>query len=382
LKPLKAYTFFANLASSLTSPFISFFVASNGIIGSVLAIATSAGTTFPGIAQYFLINLSIKAKKLLFWGTLAEGIIWLLIGLLALTNTFFVVLYVIITLIMGVTNFGWLLILDKISGTSRGLVLSQYNLYVYLAGLLATLFTGFVASSDINVLRFFFIASGLLYIYGAYVNSKIDIDVEFKSKSVSPMKVFKNSKLRNFLLANSLFTFTWAMAWPLFPLAQVYKFHLDSFEIAIINVIGNLSTVILQRIVGRLIDKHRVATMFFSRFALATFPLAYAFSTTPYEIYASSLVSGFTNSASVSLTAYILDVSDYQHKRTIIALYNMLAGLAALGGSLFSSFIFGLLLSYFSNMVTTIDVMLGSIGGLRIIASLLFLRVEEKIDKL
>ncbi|MEM0363465.1 MAG: MFS transporter, partial [Sulfolobaceae archaeon] len=116
----------------------------------------------------------------------------------------------------------------------------------------------------------------------------------------------------------------------------------------------------------------------FGRFALATFPLAYALSNSVYQIYIANLVSGFTNSASISYTAYLFDHSSYYEKRVNIALYNLFNAIAAILGSTISSIIFSAVSTWF-NIIFSIDIMLIAIGILRILSSLLYLRVKEEI---
>jgi len=369
------YSLLNNLASSLINPFISFFVASNEIIGTLLAVVSSAGTTFPEIIQYVLANLYVRAKKLILIGTLASGLLWIGVGVFEIFNPSFVLIYVIITLFLGAANFGWLLILDKISETARGKTLAYYNFYGYIGGLIATLITGFIVGDELYLMRYFFVIGGLIYLVNAYVIYHSDIDSEIiKSKA----RLFtSNPEVRKFLLINFVFTFIWAMAWPLFPLAQVYKFHMNEFNIAVISVIAGASTIALQKFIGILVDKHRKYMMFLGRLALSTFPFAYAFSTSVYEIYLANIVSGFTNSASISYTAFLFDNSNYYEKRINIALFNMLNGIAALVGSTFSSFIVGLISSRLG-LVIAVNFMLVSIGIMRILSSFLYLKVKEK----
>ena len=375
LKPLRTYSLLNNLANSLISPFVSFFVASNGIIGTLLAIVSSAGTTFPGIIQYVLANLYVRAKKLILIGTLTTGLLWISVGAFELFNSYFVLIYVIITLSLGAANFGWLLILDKVSETARGRTLAYYNFYGNIGGLIATFVTGFIVGDQLYLMRYFFIIGGLIYLVNAYVIHHSDVDSEIiKSKA----RLFTSSpEVKKFLLINFVFTFIWAMAWPLFPLAQVYKFHMNEFNIAVLSVIAGVSTIALQKFIGILVDKHRKYMMFLGRFALATFPFAYAFSTSVFEIYLANIVSGFTNSASISYTAFLFDNSNYYEKRINIALFNMLNGIAALFGSTFSSFIVSLI-SFRLGLVMAINFMLILIGIMRILSSFLYLKVKER----
>lgn len=379
MKPLRTYALLSNLATSLVNPFVAFFTASNGITGIFLALVSSANTVFPGVIQYVLANMLIRAKRIISIGAFIGGLFWILIGLTSLYNSYFVFIYIIITTALGAANFGWLLILDKVSSTQRGKTLAYYNFYASIGGLIATLITGFIVGDNLALMKYFFIIAGLIYLLSAYIIEKSDVDVNYEGKRYSIKRsIISNVEIKRFILINFIFTFIWSMAWPIFPLAQVYKFHMNEFEVAIINVTGGASTVALQRIIGRLVDKYRRKIMFLGRFALATFPLAYALSTTVYEIYIANLVSGFTNSASISYTAYLFDNSDYYEKRINIALYNMFNGLAALLGSTISSIIFSLILDWF-NIIFAINIMLIAIGILRILTSLLYLNVKEKV---
>ncbi|MEM3972263.1 MAG: MFS transporter [Saccharolobus sp.] len=381
MKSLRIYALLNNLANSIVNPFIAFFTASNNITGVLLAIVSSASTVFPGVIQYLLVNVAIRARKLIAISTLGGGLLWIFVGLTSLYNSFLVLIYVIITLCLGAANFGWLLILDKISVTQRGRTLAYYNFYASIGGLLATLITGFIVGDNLYLMRYFFIISGLIYVFDSFIIIKSDIDVSFDGGNslFALTKAFlRNSKIRRFFLANFIFTFIWSMAWPIFPLAQVYKFHMNELQVAIINVIGGVSTIALQRLVGRLVDRSRQKIMFFGRFALATFPLAYALSNSVYQIYIANLVSGFTNSASISYTAYLFDHSSYYEKRVNIALYNLFNAIAAILGSIISSIIFSAVSTWF-NIIFSIDIMLMAIGILRILSSLLYLRVKEEI---
>lgn len=379
LKPLRTYALLNNLATSLVNPFVSFFTASNGITGVLLALVSSANTAFPGLVQYVLANMLIRAKKIISIGAFLGGSLWIFIGLTSLYNSYFVFIYIMITTALGTANFGWLLVLDKVSSTQRGRTLAYYNFYASIGGLIATLITGFIVGDNLALMRYFFIIAGLIYLFNAYIIKKSDVDVSYDGKRYSIKRsIISNREIRKFILISFIYTFIWSMAWPIFPLVQVYKFHMNEFEVAIINVIGGASTVALQRIIGRLVDKYRRRIMFLGRFALATFPLAYALSTTVYEIYIANLVSGFTNSASISYTAYLFDNSDYYEKRVNIALYNMFNGLAALLGSTISSIIFSLIVDWF-NIIFAVNIMLIAIGILRILASLLYLNVKEKV---
>ncbi|MEM4944645.1 MAG: MFS transporter, partial [Saccharolobus sp.] len=80
MKPLRIYALLNNLANSIVNPFIAFFTASNNITGVLLAIVSSASTVFPGVIQYLLVNVAIRARKLIAISTLGGGLLWIFVG--------------------------------------------------------------------------------------------------------------------------------------------------------------------------------------------------------------------------------------------------------------------------------------------------------------
>lgn len=78
-----------------------------------LALVSSANTVFPGVIQYVLANMLIRAKRIISIGAFIGGLFWIFIGLTSLYNSYFVFIYIIITTALGAANFGWLLILIK-----------------------------------------------------------------------------------------------------------------------------------------------------------------------------------------------------------------------------------------------------------------------------
>lgn len=371
MRPLRTYSLLNNLASSLVNPFISFLTASYGITGLLLAITTSASTTYPGIVQFLLVNFTIRAKKLLVIGTFFMGIFWITIGVLQIHNFFLVFLYVATNVALGFVNFGWLLILDKISESSRGKTLASFNFYSTTGGLLATLITGLIVGDKYNLMRYFFISAGLIYLFNSFIISRADVDANYYKTNLRI-----NHEIRKFILISFLFTFIWSTAWPIFPLAQVFKYHMNEFQIAVIDVIGGMSTLSLSHIVGKLVDKFKTKVMFLGRLALATYPLAYALSPNVSYIYIAYLMSGFTNSASISYTAYIFDNTSYEEKKSAIALYTLFNGIAAFAGASVSSIIFSYISVHFG-IILSINLLMLSIGILRILSSLLYLKIRE-----
>jgi hypothetical protein len=373
VKPLRTYILLRNFALSLSQPFIAFLSALSGLNGEALAIISSAGTVLPSIVQFVLGFVRARGKQLVVIGSAIVGILWVILSLIPFSSIIFVPLYVFLEASLGVSLFGWYLIMDTVSSSSRGKVLAQYSFYSTLGGLIATLITGFLVGDDTALVRPFFLMTGVLILSDSYIAYKFDVDYE-----KPPIKELKMTKeFRDFLLITFTFNVIWSSAWPLFPLAQVYVFNMNFENVAIINTISGVSTLLMQNWVGKLVDKNRKLVMFTGRLALTTFPLAYALSTSSYEIYLANVVAGFTNSVnSTAYLSYLYDSS--KDTRKSMGLYNAVTALGDLTGSSIGGITAQLVTSYFGVVQGIRDMML-IIAVLRILASLFYLRLHEPV---
>uniref|UniRef100_A0A2U9IPH2 MFS transporter n=1 Tax=Acidianus sulfidivorans JP7 TaxID=619593 RepID=A0A2U9IPH2_9CREN len=370
MKPLRTYIIIKNFSLNLVQPFISFVTTASGILGEQLGLISSSGTVLPALIQFFLSYSNINAKKLVTIGTFLTGVFWIVLSIIPY-GILFTALYLTLDAFMGISLYGWYLIMDKVSSTSRGKILAQYSFYSTLGGLVATLITGFVVGDNFSLVREFFIIAGTLNLIDGYIAINFDVDSESKYDNIIGNI---SRELKKYLLITFLFSIVWSLAWPLFPMAQVYVFHMNFLEIAIISVISGTSTLILQRKIGYLVDSHRKIMMFTGRLALAVFPLAYSFSTTIYEIYLANIIAGFTNS--VNSTAYLSYLYDSSSNvRKSVGFYNAIEGLGYLVGASIGSLIAEFFFSFIG--VYAIRLLLFSVAMLRIVAALLFIKLPE-----
>ncbi|ACP39067.1 MFS transporter [Saccharolobus islandicus] len=376
MKYLKIFAILSNLANNLVNPFISFVSAYFGMNSEELALITSATNAVPNISQYFLNFIKSKAKLLIFIGTLVNGLLWVISAFIPFNLTFLIV-YFIITISIGIANFGWNLIMDKISKNSRGSTLSLYLVYGTIGALAATLITGLITGSNTELIREFFLISGLMLVGSAYLSRKIETDTTFEERGVK-----STSLLKRFLATIFLFNLVLSLAWPIFPLAQVYKFHMNDENIAILSVETGVTTILFQRIVAKLTDTKRRLTLFLGSALFTIYPLSYALSNSIYIIYITNLASGFTNAVgSVTYIAYIFDNSDDFTIRKNLAVYNLTVGCGVMTGSILGGVAYSYV-SQFYNPMYSIDLMLIISSILRFSVSPLFLTIKDTRSKL
>lgn len=377
MKVLKIYPLLNSLANGLANPFVGFFAASSGVGGAFLSLVSSASTALPGISQIavFFARVGRDPRALVFHGGAASGILWILAGVLSGSGEAFSGIYLATQAAAGVASLGWALVLEGVSRGRRGFELARYTQYANIGSLLATVLTGYVVGRRLEYMGLFFAASGALNIASSLLFRGYGRPPD-EGPAAAPLRggILGGPRVRRFMIVNFSYMIVMSFAWPLFPLAQVHKFRMSAYEVGILTIIGGISTVLLQRIVGALVDWNRKAVMFLGRLSLASFPLGYALLDDVYQLYALQALSGFTNSAAIAYSSYIMDNSS--NVRAALSFYNFLMGLATVAGSLLGGLAFSLLAASEDPASSVSDLML-LVGILRIFLSLPYLALED-----
>lgn len=373
---LKIYTVLQNMASGLVQPFASFLGAVIGASGIELGIVSTANTFFSNVSQLLVSKLKSDSKMFLAVSEALLGVAWLCMALFGfVSSTLYVLIYSVIAATSGATSLGWLLVMERASVKSRGKTLAEYGFYGTLGGFVSTLFAGFFVRANYSEMRYFYFSSALIFFFNAYLATSF-YQVERKKERAQG----SNDQLTRFYISTFIFMLSWSFAWPLFPLAQLYIFRMNESQVAILSITGSVSTLLLQKKIGVLVDKNRTLMMFLGRAGLTVFPLAYAFSTNVYELYLANLFSGFTNS--VSNTAYFSYLFDKaSDKKAAITMYNVYSGFGALLGGILGGLSYELL--YPRLGANTLRVLFKAIALGRFSASIpFFLLLKKKEDTL
>jgi MFS family permease len=330
---LKLYVLIQNLANGLTQPFIGFLAVANGVSNIGLGLVSSANGFFAGLVQLPLRGLN-EPVRLLKISTLVLAALWLTMAFVSYGNpTLYVATYLLIAAVGGVSSYAWALLMERASRGSRGRVLAEYGFFGAVGSLLATLTAGLVVKGNYGLARYVFLTAAVLIMSNAVILTQLS-GIRYDGGLGSIRQSIKG--IERFLAATFLFAMVWSFAWPIFPVAQYYVFNMTTEQVAILSIVGGASTLILQRPVGSLVDRHRRLMMFLGRFLLITFPLMYVFCTNVYQLFIFNVVSGFTNSvSSTAYMAYLFDNS--RDKKGAITLYNVIYGTGTLVGSLLGS---------------------------------------------
>ncbi|MGC8566209.1 MAG: MFS transporter [Caldisphaera sp.] len=332
IKKISIYNLINGMISNAYSPFVSFIGASIGLPGYLLGLVTTSGTFFTNLFQYISSLTKSRAKTLILAGNLIKALSLLILFFTTSNGFAYTILIALIMSGSGISGFGVSLLNEYYSRGSRSVILSRIAFYSSLGSVLTVMLGGLYMATNALLVKYIFLISSIATLASTFLISNLFFANEKPNNS---RKVFLDrndfKKLRKFLIFNLIYMLTWSFAWPLFPVAQIYIFHMTTFQVAIINLIALSSTIAVQRVIGLFIAKHLKLSMFLGRLTNTFFALAYALSPNYYGIYAAQLIAGLTNSINnVAYFSYLVDNSE--NKRAGIGTYSIIMGFGALIG--------------------------------------------------
>jgi len=194
--------------------------------------------------------------------------------------------------------------------------------------------------------------------------------------------VLRDSRMRRYLLLNTGYGFVMSLAWPLFPFVIAERLKMKVWQIATFSVMGSLSNLVSQRIMGRLMDRvGRRPVIVFSRVIMAISPVAYALAPNWLYIVLSEFIMGIGMGAWVSSdSTYTIDLSPRDLRGTYLAASTTAFGLASFAGSLAGGYLVENILMTDGGF-SGINMGLIISGVLRAIFGLLYITVYESREQ-
>ena len=373
------HAFWNSFAANVASPFVTFNVTSSGASDLLISYVSTVGTLASAITQLFGGWVADRTgKRVLMAGafSILTGTLWLGTAEFQ-TPTYLALFFTAITLVLGLYAAGWTAILGEGSeGRERGAFLGSYARITSSGALVGLLLTTAISSVNPSF-AILYLVSGILYIVSA---SMLRGQKEQKVKRVA-MTSSGSSKLKLYYFVTGIYGLFWGFAWPLFTITIVRVVHMDLFQYSVSQVIALASTVAIQPLVGRLVDRDRKRWVFWGRMALVIYPVAYIFFSAAWQVYAVNIVSGFTNSLlNVAFVAYLYDLAPAGQRGRVNAEFNLVTGATTMAGSLISG--------YSLSVLSTTTTLWASLAYLYIIAAVgrgtaavLHLRLPYEVPK-
>jgi len=371
---LRVHALVNSFANNIASPFVSFNVTASGGSDLLIGYVQSINTLASSVAQVVggrLVDRFGRRLKLAMIMSVVMGFLWLETAVFQGT-TALAVSYTAITIALGFYLAGWTSFLGEATGyEGRGSFLSVFARVASwgsLAALVLTTAITFVTPSY----TILFLVSGLAFVASSlYLRGQQEIPVE-----AQPMSAYGSDMMMKYFGVTAVYGLFWGFAWPLFTITTVKIVNMSLVEYAFSQFIAVGATVAFQALVGRMVDRNRMRSVFLGRLGLVVYPVCYIFFTQAWEIYAINVFQGFTNALlNVAYSAYLYDLAPVGTRGRYIAEFNLVTGAATMAGSLTSGYMLSVLSGGMSLWLALAYLYIIATVG-RLAAALLHLRLQ------
>ncbi|MHA1200828.1 MAG: MFS transporter [Candidatus Heimdallarchaeaceae archaeon] len=199
-----------------------------------------------------------------------------------------------------------------------------------------------------------------------------------KSLKVSLKEIFSNKPFRKFTILYSIFGLFWTMSWPLFSIKQVNILEASPFQIALLEIVFAVASLIFVLLGAKFSDKYgRTKLVFLNRFCLFLFPLLYIFAAKVWHLYIIHLcVASLFSFGFGGVNAYILDLIPSKDSGLYFGFLSMVTGIFYFAGSLAGGYMVEILQNWYSQEIA-LNITLGSVSVMRFFLSFMFLSLKE-----
>jgi MFS family permease len=203
-----------------------------------------------------------------------------------------------------------------------------------------------------------------------------------EKRDLDLLVVFRDLRLRTYLMVNVVYGIGMSFAWPLFPFIIVDKLSLKIWQVAAFSIFSAASAMFSQRYSGKLMDRiGRRPVVVFSRVIMAVSPLFYVVATSWVHVAMSEVIMGLGMGAWMSSgPTYIIDLAPVEMRATYLAANTAVFGVATFIGNLLGGYVTDNFLSV-GGTLQGINTGLMISACLRFILGLLFLRIHETYPK-
>ncbi|MGC9175651.1 MAG: MFS transporter [Thermoplasmata archaeon] len=369
-----------SFSSGLASPFIPYYAAFLNFNSPEMGFLQASQNLFPNVTQYHWGKLSDKFNNRIFF-IIIGGIISSLMFIafiVAKSPIFFITVVIIQSIFGAMVTPAWNALIGDISLPSKrasfiGKLSFYSNLSMLFAGVAFLFYTLIYSKSSISIYYLPFAIAGILGVLSSlimlYAKEEKKFRAERKSSLFSILK--KDNDFSYFMYSQLFYNFFMSISWPLLFITTVDVLKASYFQVAMLNLLGLISTVPFITIFGKIIDRTGTKwPIIASRFMFVPVPLVYAFANSVIDLYILNIVTGISQAiTNVAFIAYILDAAPKEDRGKYVGLYNMLIGIVTFFGSILGGYL-GIYLGLFNTYMVSF---IGRFSG-----SFLFFKIREK----
>ena len=253
---------------------------------------------------------------------------------------------------------------DWMNPSRRGSTLSKFHVIGGLMGFLGSLiaiYMAYVSEEDSpDTFRPLFVLAA----FATFLGGLILIRVPYRDPSKTPdldltaeAKKEYSDTFKSYVRAQSFYTLNMSLIWPLFAIILIKVLDVDNMVLVAFSVIGALSEMAFQPIMGRLVDRvGPLPVLIMSRIGFAILPFIYAFFPDIRIMLALQVVilgpcfSAFL----ITSNAMVLDLAPNKERAAYFSYYNTRIGVTTCIGALSGAYIAGYI-EDFSGPIFLID---------------------------
>ena len=384
-------------SNGLVSPFVSFIAlsmgASAGLLGWIQAI-TNLLRQFLDPIFGRLSDLTKRRIPFIIFSTVTWIIPYAFLYFVQ-APVFIVLIVAIVNILMSLGNPAWMALQNELFPPAvRGKLTGRVTWFGSLGSMLATLFTGVILTY----------AFGENIDYQKYIDIPVAIGIFISILAVIPFRkieepllrngaelekpklsfkqtakeVFSNKPFRKFTILYSIFGIFWTFSWPLFSIKQVNILGAEPVEIAILEIIFALTSMIFILLGAKVADKvGRTKLIFLNRACLFLFPLLYIFASEVWHLYiVHFIVSSLFSFGLAGVNAYILDLVPKENSGVYIGFLSMVTGIFYFIGTLLGGYFVDIFMIWYPEEVA-LTIALAFVAIARFVTSFLFLNLKE-----
>ncbi len=307
-----------------------------------------------------------------------------------------ILIVALVNLLLSLGSSSWTALQNELFPPNvRAKLSSKVFWYNAVGSIVATFFTGMLLTYVFNdtdyqkyILIPIFVGIGLSII-GVLPFNKIKEPLAYKDKEEQPITrklsesfkiAYRNKPFRKFTAYSMVYSFFWSFAWPLFPVKQINILNANAMQIASLQVLFSLTTLLFVTFGAKLSDSiGRTKLIFFNRISMATFPFLYVLARNIWDLYiVHFVISAFVTIGMPSVQAYLLDMVPEREGGIYFGIYNMITGLFLFLGSLISGYVLDLLTKTTGQLIIALNICLIVASSGRALSSLLFLNIKEQ----
>ncbi len=381
----------ASLADNFSAPYIGYYLASlstSGVLQGVLQFSTNSLPTAVQVLLGPFIDWWGRYVTVLLATSVCASLLWLVISLTTVPEVL-VGLVTLRAVVVGLTGLAFTAFVGVLfTASARGRLLSAVNVVSQLVALVVFVVTATIINPGIDVLRVLFIFSGLVSLAASAIWVRLlyldKYVVDGKPRGGEPPnplrsigEVASDRSFRKLYTAYAAYIVVMSIAWPWFPVAQKYIYKMSVSDLAVMNAVSTVSTMVsqylLMRYLGRLSMKWLIVA---SRVGFVIPPLFYGVAREPWQIYLSSILTGpFSAIGNVVVPLYVLNIAKKSMYASYTALLNFSQGIAAAVGSMLGGVLMDVAIS--SGSYEPLRQYFLAVAALRLTLTAPFLRIDD-----